>query len=383
MSQEEIDEYGLSEIEAPLQETLRSAESGFDLPDMVCPVCGNKLSKNGQDIPFETFLGFEGDKTPDIDLNFSGEYQPKAHNYIKEVFGYDNAFRGGTVATVADKNAYGYVKAYCEDNGIVLRDCEMDRIATHLIGVKRSTGQHPGGIVVVPKRVDIFDVTPYQYPADDVEAEWRTTHFDYHKFEANLLKFDILGHDDPTIIKYLMDYVNKHQEEFPFDKPQDIPIDDPNIYHLFKNTEVIGVRKEDLGCEVASYGVPEFGTNFVQKMLIETRPETFAQLVKISGLSHGTNVWNTNAQDLNAGTTEFGKIEFKDIIGCRDDIMVDLMKFGLPPKSAFDIMEFVRKGKLHKGGRDKWESKFKPEMEKYNVPAWYSKRLYHEIDLIF
>ncbi|MCR5113199.1 MAG: PolC-type DNA polymerase III [Acholeplasmatales bacterium] len=370
MSAEEQAEYPLSDIEKPFQETLQSVDSGFDLPDMVCPCCGNRLSKNGQDIPFETFLGFEGDKTPDIDLNFSGEYQGKAHEYIRTVFGNDHAFRGGTVATIAEKVGYGYVKGYCEKKGITLRDCEIDRLATHLDGVRRSTGQHPGGIVVVPNYVDIYDVTPFQFPADDTSSIWRTTHYDYHKFEANLLKFDILGHDDPTIIRYLMNYVNAHQDEFPFERAQDIPIDDPKLYQLFANTEVIGLRKEDLGCEVASYGVPEFGTNFVQRMLIETKPQTFAQLIKISGLSHGTDVWSTNAQDLVNGKTEYGVIPFKDVIGCRDDIMVDLMRMGLAPKDSFDIMEFVRKGKLYKGGKDKWE-KYVGKMHDAKIPDWY------------
>ena len=369
MTKEELAEYGLTDLEAPFQEKLQSVDSGFDLDDAVCPVCGEKLSKNGQDIPFETFLGFEGDKTPDIDLNFSGEYQAKAHEYIRTVFGNDNAFRGGTVATIADKVGFGYVKGYCEKKNITLRECEIERLATHLDGVRRSTGQHPGGIVVVPNYVDIYDVTPFQYPADDTESVWRTTHYDYHKFEANLLKFDILGHDDPTIIRYLMNYVHDHQDEFPFTRAQDIPLDDREVLQLFEGTEVIGVTKEELGCEVASFGVPEYGTRFVQNMLVETKPKTFAQLVKISGLSHGTDVWSTNAQDLVNGKTEFGEIPFAQVIGCRDDIMVDLMKY-LAPKDAFDIMEFVRKGKLYKGGADKW-AKYSAKMKEAGVPDWY------------
>jgi len=370
MSDEEIDKYGLLDIEKPFQDILRDYDSGFDLPDMNCPVCGTKMDRNGQDIPFETFLGFKGDKTPDIDLNFSGEYQPKAHEYIKNVFGFDNSFRGGTVQTIADKNGYGYVRGFCEKKNISLRDCEIDRLATHLNGIRRSTGQHPGGIVVVPNYVDIFDVTPYQYPADDEESTWRTTHFDYHKFENNLLKFDILGHDDPTVIRFLMNYVNAHQSEFPFDKAQDIPIADPKLYELFNSTEVIGLNKEDLGCAVATYGIPEFGTNFVQNMLIETKPRTFAQLIKISGLSHGTDVWNNNAQELIKGSLEYEPVEFKDIIGCRDDIMVDLMRMGLTPKDSFDIMEFVRKGKRFSGKAEQWENYSKLMMEN-NVPGWY------------
>lgn len=369
MTDEEITEYGLSDLEKPFQEDLRSVDSGYDLPEAVCPVCGEPLAKDGHDIPFETFLGFKGDKVPDIDLNFSGDYQAVAHEYIRTVFGPENAFRAGTVGTIADKNAYGYVKGYCERKHIQLRDCEMDRLATHLVGIKRSTGQHPGGIVVVPHYVDIYDVTPVQYPADNTDNNWRTTHYDYHSFENNLLKLDILGHDDPTLIKYFMDYVHEHQDEFPFTSPQDIPIDDKNIFRLFSGTDVIGVTEEQIGSKVASYAVPELGTNFVRQMLVETLPKTFAQLVKISGLSHGTDVWNTNAQDLVAGTTDFGKIDFKDIIGCRDDIMVDLLKMGLEPIDAFKIMEFVRKGKVAKDPTT-W-AEYKKIMQEKNVPAWY------------
>ncbi len=369
MSEEEENEFGLSDLEKPFQKDLRSVDSGYDLPDAICPVCGEPLAKDGHDIPFETFLGFNGDKVPDIDLNFSGEYQSIAHEYIREVFGKEHAFRAGTVGTIADKNAYGYVKGYCERKGISLRSCEMERLASYLVGIKRSTGQHPGGIVVVPHSVDIYDVTPVQYPADNTENAWRTTHYDYHSFENNLLKLDILGHDDPTLIKYFMDYVHKHQEEFPFSDPQDIPIDDKNIYRLFSETEIIGLKESDIQSKVASFAIPELGTNFVRQMLVETLPKTFAQLVKISGLSHGTDVWNTNAQDLVGGKTEFGKIEFKDIIGCRDDIMVDLLHMGLEPHLAFQIMEFVRKGKVA-GNPDKW-AEYKVEMQKKNVPAWY------------
>lgn len=369
MNNEEKAKYGIRDIEIPFQKDLDSVESGYDLPDAVCPICGEKLAKDGHDIPFETFLGFNGDKVPDIDLNFSGEYQAIAHEYIRTVFGPENAFRGGTVGTIADKNAYGYVKGYCERTGKVLRSCEMDRIASYLVGVKRSTGQHPGGIVVVPHYVDIYDVTPVQYPADNTENTWRTTHYDYHSFENNLLKLDVLGHDDPTIIKYLMDYVHAHQEQFSFSNPQDIPIDDKNVYRLFNSTDVIGLTEAQLHSKVASYAVPEFGTNFVRQMLVETLPKTFAQLVKISGLSHGTDVWNTNAQDLVSGKTEFGPIEFKDVIGCRDDIMVDLMYMGLEPSMAFQIMEFVRKGKVSKDPQ-KW-AVYRKAMEEKNVPKWY------------
>ena len=369
MNEEERNKYGLSDIEAPFQADLQSVDSGYDLPDAVCPICGERLTKDGHDIPFETFLGFNGDKVPDIDLNFSGEYQAQAHEFIRTVFGPENAFRGGTVGTIAEKNAYGYVKGYCERTGKELRDCEMDRISQYLVGIKRSTGQHPGGIVVVPHYVDIYDVTPVQYPADNTSNNWRTTHFDYHSFEDNLLKLDVLGHDDPTIIKYLMDYVHEHQEDFPFDRPQDIPIDDKNIYRLFNCTDVIGLTEEQLDSKVASFAVPEFGTNFVRQMLIETLPKTFAQLVKISGLSHGTDVWATNAQDLVGGKTQFGTIEFKDVIGCRDDIMVNLLYMGLEPLTAFKIMEFVRKGKVAKDP-ETW-AKYRAAMVEKNVPEWY------------
>lgn len=369
MTEEEVSQYGLSEAEQPFQAELRKVDSGYDLPDAVCPICGEPLSKDGHDIPFETFLGFDGDKVPDIDLNFSGEYQATAHEYVRTLMGPENAFRSGTVATIADKNAFGYVKGYCERKGIQLRSCEIERLATHLVGIKRSTGQHPGGIIVVPHTIDIYDVTPVQYPADNTDNTWRTTHFDYHSFENNLLKLDILGHDDPTLIKYFMDYVHQHQEQFPFTTPQDIPINDKNVYRLFSGTDVIGVMENDIQSKVASYAVPEFGTNFVRQMLVETLPKTFAQLVKISGLSHGTDVWNTNAQDLVAGKTPFGPIEFKDIIGCRDDIMVDLLKMGLEPLLAFEIMEFVRRGKATKNP-EKWEE-YKEKMRDKNVPEWY------------
>ena len=375
LSEAEKEQYGMTDNEKALMPYLEAVDDGFDLEDKLCPVCGKPLKKDGHDIPFETFLGFDGDKVPDIDLNFSGDYQARAHEFIRSIFGYEYAFRGGTVGTIADKNAYGYVKGYCERKGKNFRSCEMDRIATHLVGIKRSTGQHPGGIVVVPHRIDIFDVTPIQYPADDPTNAFRTTHYDYHSFENNLLKLDVLGHDDPTIIKYLMDYVHEHQEDFPFTTPQEIPVDDKELYKLFNETEVIGLKPEDLGSQVASFAVPEFGTNFVRQMLLETKPKTFAQLVKISGLSHGTNVWATNAQELVSEKSPFGVIPFKDIIGCRDDIMVDLInKYHLEPLKAFKIMEFVRKGKLHKGNKDdiaKWNDGFKKDLEACKVDPWY------------
>ena len=366
---EEEEEKINSEEERKLQDVLRSVGSGYDLPDMLCPCCGEPLKKDGHDIPFETFLGFNGDKVPDIDLNFSGEYQPRAHLFVRHLMGYDNSFRGGTVATIADKNGFGYVKAYAEKKGLQMRSSETGRIATNLIGIKRSTGQHPGGIVVVPKRIDIFDVTPIQYPANDDTVAWRTTHFDYHAFEDNLLKLDILGHDDPTLIKYFMDIVHEHQDEFPFSDARKIPVDDKKVFSLFGSTEAINVKPEDIDSDVASYAVPEFGTTFVRQMLIDTKPTTFAGLVKISGLSHGTDVWLGNAKELVNGTTEYGSIGFDKIIGCRDDIMVDLMFDGLEPLKAFKIMEFVRKGKVAKDP-ETWKG-FKEAMIEKKVPEWY------------
>ena len=368
----EKEKYGLTKEQSELNSILQSVGSGYDLPDQVCPCCGNKLSKDGQDIPFETFLGFSGDKTPDIDLNFSGDYQPYAHEYIRTLMGPENAFRAGTVTTVAENTAIGYVKGHLERKEITKRNTEIIRIAKNLEGVRRSTGQHPGGIVVVPSYKDIYDVTPIQYPADKTDNNWRTTHFDYHQFEANLLKLDILGHDDPTTLRYLFDYVEAHPEEFPFSTPQEIPVDDPLIYKMFNETEVLGLKPEDIGCEVATFAIPEFGTRFTRQMLIDTKPKNFSDLVKISGLSHGTDVWANNCQNLVLGTTEFGKIPFSEVIGCRDDIMVYLIENGLQPKMAFDIMEFVRKGKAAKhSDPEKW-SKYINAMNEHNIPNWYS-----------
>ena len=369
MNEDEQKEYGMTSDDKDFYEVLQSVESGYDLPEAYCPHCHTKLVKDGHDIPFETFLGFNGDKVPDIDLNFSGDYQSKAHAFVREFMGNENAFRGGTISKLAEKNAFGYVKGYCERKHINLRSCEIDRLSTKLVNVRRSTGQHPGGIIVVPHYVDIFDVTPIQYPADKTENEWRTTHYDYHSFENNLLKLDILGHDDPTMIKYLMDYVHLHQDKYPFSSPQDIPVDDKNVYRLFSCTDVIGVKPEDIDSTVASFAVPELGTNFVRKLLSETMPKTFAELVKISGLSHGTGVWNGNSQDLVLGKTEFGKIPFSDVIGCRDDIMVYLLYQNLEPIKAFEIMEFVRKGKVKKDP-EKW-LKYKEYMLEKKVPNWY------------
>jgi DNA polymerase-3 subunit alpha (Gram-positive type) len=369
LTDEEKLEYGLTPEEKEFQPYFHKIQCGYDLPTHVCPKCGAKLVKDGHDIPFETFLGFEGEKVPDIDLNFSGDYQSKAHSYVRELIGEDHTFRAGTIQTVAERNAFGYVKGYLEDKKLEKRNAQIERLAKKIEGVKRSTGQHPGGIVVVPKSKTIYDVTPIQYPADDTTSEWKTTHFDYHSFEDNLLKLDILGHDDPTMIKFLMDYVGEHPEDFPFDKAQDIPLDDPDVYRLFSGTDVIGVKPIEIKSDVASYAIPEFGTAFTRQMLVDTKPNTFAGLVKISGLSHGTDVWLKNAQSLINNKTEYGKISFEDIIGCRDDIMVQLSEFGLLPIKAFEIMEFVRKGKPSKDPA-KWLT-YEQEMRTHNVPEWY------------
>ncbi|UTR10832.1 PolC-type DNA polymerase III [Evansella sp. LMS18] len=329
-----------------------SVGSGFDLPDKDCEKCGTKYKKDGQDIPFETFLGFKGDKVPDIDLNFSGDYQPVAHNYTKELFGEEYVYRAGTIGTVAEKTAYGFVKGYEDDNQLQLRGAEIDRLVSGCTGVKRTTGQHPGGIIVVPDYMDIYDFSPIQYPADDSSSEWKTTHYDFHSIHDNLLKLDILGHDDPTVIRMLQDLSGMD--------PKDIPVDDPEVFKLFGGTEALGVTEEQIMCKTGTYGIPEFGTRFVRQMLEETKPNTFSELVQISGLSHGTDVWLNNAADLIAD----GTCVLKDVIGCRDDIMVYLIYKGLEHSLAFKIMEFVRKGK---GLQEEWIE----EMKKHGVPDWY------------
>ena len=370
MTKEQKMTYGLTEEEESLQAILDRYDTGFDLPQEMCPHCGEELHKDGHSIPFETFLGFKGDKVPDIDLNFSGEYQPVVHEYIRKIFGNERAFRAGTISTVAEKTAFGYVKGYLESKNITMRSAEIQRSAARITGVRRSTGQHPGGIVVVPTYKEIYDVTPVQYPADDTSSNWRTTHFDYHSFEENLFKLDVLGHDDPTMIRYLMDHVKENPIDFPFTDAREIPLDDPNVYGMLNSTEAIGLTPEDLNSQVASFGIPEMGTNFVRDMLTDSRPKTFADVVKISGLSHGTDVWINNAKDLVTGHNQrFGKIPFKHVIGCRDDIMVYLIQNNMPQEIAFEISEFIRKGKAQ-FQPDKWDG-YKDIMKQHNIPDWY------------
>lgn len=329
-----------------------SIGSGADLPDKNCPVCNTPYLKDGHDIPFEVFLGFEGDKEPDIDLNFAGEYQSAAHKYTEELFGEGYVFRAGTIGTIADKTAYGFVKKYFEEKKIPVNNREIERLAKGCTGVKRTTGQHPGGVMVVPNYKEIYDFCPIQYPANDSSSGVITTHFDYHSISGRLLKLDILGHDVPTIIRMLQDITGVD--------PTQIPLDDKETIKIFTSLEPLKIVDGEFECDVGSLGIPEFGTKFVRQMLVDTKPSTFAELVRISGLSHGTDVWLNNAQDL----VRQGIAELKDVISTRDDIMNYLIYKGLPPKTAFKIMEKVRKGK----GLAPEDEEI---MAKHQVPAWY------------
>ena len=330
-----------------------SGRGGCDMPDKLCPVCGKRLTKDGFDIPFETFLGFKGNKEPDIDLNFSGEYQSKAHAYCEVIFGYGQTFRAGTIGTLADKTAFGYIKNYYEERGIRKRVCEINRIVQGCVGVRRTTGQHPGGIIVLPVGEDINSFTPVQHPANDMTTATITTHFDYHSIDHNLLKLDILGHDDPTMIRMLQDLTGLD--------PQTIPLDDPTVMSLFMNTSALGVTPEEInGIPLGCLGIPEFGTEFAMQMVIDAKPREFSDLIRISGLSHGTDVWLGNAQTL----IEEGKATISTAICTRDDIMIYLINMGLDSELSFTIMESVRKGK---GLKPDWEK----EMEAHDVPDWY------------
>ncbi len=338
----------------------KTYSSGFDLPDKNCPNCNVPMIKDGQDMPFATFLGFNADKVPDIDLNFSDLNQASTHAYTKVLFGENNVFKAGTVGTVADKTAYGFVKGYLEEKNIEdMRSAEIERLAKGITGIKRTTGQHPGGIVVIPDYMEVYDFTPYQYPADDNTAPWRTTHFDYHSIDQCLLKLDILGHSDPTQLRMIHLQSNTDVSK--------VPLDDKDTMSIFTSTKVLGVTNEQIMCNTGTLGIPEFGTPFTIKLVEDTKPTTFAELVKISGLSHGTDVWLGNAQEL----IEKNIVPFKEVIGCRDDIMVYLMYHGVKPIKAFKIMEFVRKGKASKDP-ETWKEHVKT-MEEANIPDWFIK----------
>ena len=368
---DEKKKYGQTNIPSHIEEALDSVNNGFDLPDYDCPVCGHKMNRDGMSIAFETFLGFTGEKCPDIDLNFSGEYQAKAHTFTQQMFGKDYAFRAGTCSTVMDKTAFAYVRDYYNDKGIVKRQSEIDRLASFIAGSKKTTGQHPGGIVVVPDDIEIYDVTPIQFPPvsekDDLtQMQWRTSHYDYHSFEANLLKLDILGHDDPTLIKKLIEYVQARPDEFPFSTVEGIPFIDKDVISLFSSKDALKIKGDDLdNLSSGTIGMPEFGTKFVRGMLETIKPNTYNDIIKVSGLSHGTDVWSGNAEALVKNEIPgFPKVEFKDVIGCRDDIMIYLIAKGVPAADSFKIMESVRKGK----GITKEQEQL---MLDNNVPDWF------------
>lgn len=345
---------------------------GFDLPDKKCPKCGTPLLKNGHNIPFAIFLGFDGDKVPDIDLNFSGEYHPKAHKYTEELFGKDNVFRAGTIGAVKDKTAYGYVMKWAEKRGIKVNDAYVNSLVSGCTGVKSTTGQHPGGVMVIPRDMDVHHFTPVQYPANKKDSGIITTHFDYHSIEGRLVKLDILGHDDPTVIRMLEDLTGI--------KATTIPFDDPETMSLFSSTKALGVTPEMLGSKVGSLGIPEFGTKFVRQMLVDTKPKTFSELVRISGFSHGTDVWLNNAQDLITS----GTVPLKEAISTRDDIMNYLIQHDIKPKTSFKVMENVRKGKgidkLNKLGQKTTD--YEGELKAGHIPQWFIDSC-HKIGYLF